>query len=55
MDQGKGPANSGPNDIPKFDSMLRSLSSQGIEAQTKIDIMQQAVTKCPKVSISCEN
>ena len=34
------------------DKVLRSLSSQGILAQAKINIMQQAVAKCPKVSIS---
>ena len=54
MDQGKGAVKSGPNDIPKFDSELRSLSSQGILAQTKISIMQQVVAKWPKVSISSE-
>ena len=52
MDQGRGAAKSGPKDIPKLDSDLRSLSSQGISAQTNISIMQQTVAKCPKVSIS---
>ena len=42
MDQGRGAAKSGPNDIPKLDSLLSSLSTQGISAQTKISIMQQA-------------
>ena len=48
MDKGK----SGPKDIPKLDSVLRSLTSQGILAETKISILQQAIAKCPKVSIS---
>ena len=46
-----GATNSGPKDIPKLDSILRSLSSQGILAQTKISIMQQTVAKCLKLSI----
>ena len=33
-------------------NVLRSISSQGILAQGKIEIMQQAVAKCPKFSIS---
>ena len=53
MDQSKG-AKSGPNDIPEFDNVLRSFSSQGILPQTKINIVQQAIAKCPKVSISCK-
>ena len=31
---------------------MRSISGQGISAQDKIEIMQKAVAKCPKVSIS---
>ena len=34
--------------------MLPSLSSHKILAQTKIDIMQQTVAKCPKINISCK-
>ena len=52
LNQGRGTARSGPKDIPELDSVLRSLSSQGILVQTKISIMQQAIAKCPKVSIS---
>ena len=48
MDQDRGAAESGPKYIPKLDSVLRSLSSQGILAQTKISIMQQAVPHVPK-------
>ena len=33
-------------------NVLRSRSSQGISAQDKVEIMQQAVAKCPKISIS---
>ena len=54
MDQGREAAKCGPTDIPKFDSVLRLLSSQGILAQSKISIMQQGVAKYPKVSISSE-
>ena len=54
MDQGRGAAKSGPKYTSKINNVLRSLSSQGILAQTKINIMQQAVAKCPKVSISCK-
>ena len=35
-----------------MENVLRSLSSQGILAQDKIEIIQQAVAKCPKISIS---
>ena len=30
--------------------VLRSISSQGILAQDKVEIMQQTVAKCPKIS-----
>ena len=52
MDQSRGTANSGPKSVTDLSNALQSISSQGISTQTKIDIMQQAVTKCPKVSIS---
>ena len=45
---GKGAVRSGPNDIPEFDNVLRSLSSQGIVAQTKISVMQQAIANAPR-------
>ena len=35
-----------------MENVLRSISSHGILAQDKIEIMQQAVAKCPKMSIS---
>ena len=53
-DKGRGAANSGPKNMTELDNVLRSISSQGILAQDKIDIMQQAIAKCPKVSISCK-
>ena len=49
-DQGRGAASSGPENINEIGNVLRSISSQGILTQTKIDILQQV--KCPKVSIS---
>ena len=39
-------------DIDYVENVLRSISSQGSLAQDKIEIMQQAVAKCPKASIS---
>ena len=35
-----------------MENVLRPISSQGISAQDKVEIMQQAVAKCPKISIS---
>ena len=32
--------------------IMRSISSQGISAQDKMEIMQQAVAKCPKISVA---
>ena len=32
-----------------MDNVLRSISSQGILAQDNVEIMQQAVAKCPKL------
>ena len=49
-DQGRGAANSGPMNMAELGNVLRSISSQGILAQDKIDIMQHAVAKCPKKS-----
>ena len=51
-DQGRGGATSGPKDTDYVENVLRSISSQGILAQDKIEIMQQGVAKCPKISIS---
>ena len=51
-DQGRGAVNSGPEKITDMSNVLRSISSHEILAQDKIDIMQQAVARCPKVSIS---
>ena len=53
-DLGRGATNSGTKNMNKLDNVLRPISSQGISAQDKIDIMQQSVAKCPKVSISCK-
>ena len=33
-----------------MENVLRSISSQGISAQDKIEIMQQAVARYPKIS-----
>ena len=35
-----------------MENILRSISSQGILAQDKVEIMQQDAAKCPKISIS---
>ena len=35
-----------------MEDILRSISSHGISAQDKINIMQQAVARCPKDTIS---
>ena len=32
--------------------IMRSISSQGILAKDKMEIMQQAVAKCPKISVA---
>ena len=51
-DQAGGGTNSGPKDIDIIGNVLRSISSQGFSAQDRIEIMQQAVAKSPKISIS---
>ena len=51
-DQGRGGTNSGPKDNDFMENALRSISSQGILAQDKVEIMQHAVAKCPQISIS---
>ena len=52
QDQVKGGTNSGPLVIDTMENVLRSISSHAISTQDKIEIMQQAVAKCPKMSIS---
>ena len=51
-DQGKGGTESGPIVMNEMENVLRSISSHGVLEQDKIDTMQQAVAKCPKISIS---
>ena len=51
-EQGRGGTNSGPKDADHMENVFRSTSSQGILTQDKIEIMQQDVAKCPKISIS---
>ena len=51
-DQGKGGANSGPQDKDFIVNVLRSISSQGILAKDKVEIMQQTLAKCSKINIA---
>ena len=51
---GQEAAKSGPKDNTKLGNVLWSLSSLEILAPTKVSVMQQAVEKCPKVSIACK-
>ena len=51
-DQGRGGTNSGPQDKSFTVNVLRSISSQEISTKDKVQIMQQAVAKCPKISIA---
>ena len=51
-DQGKGGSNSGLQDKDFIDGIMMSISSQGILAQDKVEIMQQAVAKCTKISVA---
>ena len=51
-DQPKGVYVSGPHDDHEEDSLIIQLRNTSILAKTKIEIMQCAVAKCPKVSIS---
>ena len=48
---GQGSSWESSKHITKLDNVLWQLSSQGILAQTKLDIMQRAVAKCSNVSI----
>ena len=52
MDQGRRGISSGTIVMNEMENVLSSISSHGVLAQDKIDIMQQAVAKCPKISIS---
>ena len=52
QDQVKGGTNSGPKVMDTMENVLRPISSLVILAQDKIEIMQQAVAKCPKISTS---
>ena len=49
--QGQGETNGGPRESNELENVLKSVSSNEILAKDKIDIMQQAITKCPKISI----
>ena len=51
-DQGRGGTNSGLKVTNHMENVVRSISSHGISAQDIIEIMQQAVAKCPKISTS---
>ena len=51
-DQGRGETSGGPKDLNEFQDVLRSISSNEISAQDKINIMQKAIAKCPKINIS---
>ena len=52
MDEGKGGSNSGPQDEDFMVCIMMSISSQGISAKDKMEIMQQAVARCPKISVA---
>ena len=51
-DQDRGETNGGPRDLNELENVLRPVSNNEISAQDKIDIMQEAVAKCPKINIS---
>ena len=51
MDQPKGENVSGPHDYEE-NSLILQLRNTSIWAETKMEIMQRAVAKCPKVCIS---
>ena len=52
MDQPKGEIESGPHPNNEKKALIFQLKNASISAETKIDIMQCAVAKCPKVCIS---
>ena len=51
-DQSKGESESGPHPTNEEESLICQLRNASILAETKIEIMQHAVAKCPKVCIS---
>ena len=52
MDQPKGESESGPHPNNEEESLICQLRNASISAETKMEIMQCAVAKCPKVCIS---
>ena len=52
MDQGRGGSNSGPHNEDFMVCIMRSISSQGISGKDKMEIMQQAVPRCIKISVA---
>ena len=52
MDQPKGESESGPHHTNEEKSLIVQLRNASILAETKMEIMQCAVAKCPKVCIS---
>ena len=52
MDQPKGESESGPHHTNEEKSLIVQLRNASILAETKMEIMQRAVAKCPKVCIS---
>ena len=52
MDQPKGEKNSGPHTDDEEKALICQLNNVSILVETKIEIMQCTVAKCPKVCIS---
>ena len=52
MDQPKGEVESGPHPYNEEKDLIFQLENASISTETKIEIMQHAVAKCPKVCIS---
>ena len=52
MDQSKGENVSGPHHDYEENCLMIQLRNTSISAETKMEIMQHAVAKCPKVCIS---
>ena len=52
MDQPKGGSESGPHHTNEEKSLIFQLRNASILAETKMEIMQHAVAKCPKVCVS---
>ena len=52
MDQPKGESESGPHPTKEEKSLIFELRNASILAETKMEIMQCAIAKCPKVCIS---